>query len=272
MLLRSWLLYYRRRLILAAVLSLAGAVLALFITSAESFTDFGVLWHHFCNCPLHPRDIRGVWLIFAMVTVAIGFTLSIGKGVSRTASSGSNVLFFLTRPVSRVTVFFFPVVLATIVMAVFPVLATLLLLGWLKLVHAPALGHLVAIMEQIPAASRLGAHPSVLSFLSAIEFPRRYLAAISVGLCFYVWIDSSRWVMLSSNSWVRFCNPLSSLWFLYFPLSSLMGKSHEDLLFLTPTRSASLTYVPSTLSIALHFCVAAAILYGCWRVLRTAEL
>ena len=42
-----------------------------------------------------------------------------------------------------------PLLLSTLALAVLPSLGWLLLLGWLKLVHAPALGHLLALVKMV---------------------------------------------------------------------------------------------------------------------------
>ena len=71
MLLRPWLLYYRNRLLIAAGIAVAAALLTLFATSADQANGFRVLWHTPCTCPPQPDDLTAIFVIFAFAAFAI---------------------------------------------------------------------------------------------------------------------------------------------------------------------------------------------------------
>ena len=273
--LRPWLLYYRLRLIIAALLSLLAALAVLFATSSDKLS-LGVLWHQSCTCPVDSSDLAGLFAVFTFLAVTIGWILAFNNGATAATAGRGDTLFFLTRPISRAAALLAPIGLAILAMVLFPLLATLLLLGWLELVHAPSLGHLVAIMEQIPAASHLGPHPSLVSVLLAVDFPRRMAGALSIGLCVYAIIAAQRWLMLSSNNWIKFLGSLAPVvpFLGIFGLGRIFGHSHNlvSILFLVPTHLTALAYLPSGLGIALHLIFTMALIYGFWRVLHRAEL
>jgi hypothetical protein len=273
MFLRPWLLRYRSRLILAAIASLAGVLFVFYWTSAENLTDYGVFWHHFCGCPPDPDDTGILMGNVIFLCFAIGLILGFPNGstASAAASGRGEVSFLLTRPVVRQAVLLCPVAIAVIAMVLFPGMAYLLLFGWLHLVHAPSLGHVLALIELLPSASGLGPHPSLGAVLGAIDLPRRYLAAISVGLCGYALMVCQRWLILSPNKWVKLTGVVSSSSVVLL-CQPFFGKRLGTGLLLTSRRGATLTYLPSTLGIALHFAFFAAVLYACWRVLRSAEV
>jgi hypothetical protein len=273
MFLRPWLLRYRSRLILAAIASLAGVLFVFYWTSAENLTDYGVFWHHFCGCPPDPDDTGILMGNVIFLCFAIGLILGFPNGstASAAASGRGEVSFLLTRPVVRQAVLLCPVAIAVIAMVLFPGMAYLLLFGWLHLVHAPSLGHLLALIELLPSASGLGPHPSLGAVLGAIDLPRRYLAAISVGLCGYALMACQRWLILSPNKWVKVTGAASSFTLLLL-CQPFIGRRLGTGLFLASHRGATLTYLPSTLGIALHFAFFTAVLYACWRVLRSAEV
>lgn len=264
-----WLLLARRRLIASFAVSLFFALVIHMWVSAESLTDVGIFWHHFCGCPVDPDDVR-VLLNFPMTACIVGFFL--GAAYS-TASPGGliNTRFLLTRPISRATVLFAPLGVATAAIAVIPALAYLLLLGWLRLVHAPSLLHLLATLQLLPAVAALGPHPRFFDLLSAIAFPRRYLASIALGLCAYTFMASQRWLQISPSRKLRLFGALPAL-VVMFPVFRLLSRDTANAAFMTPGRGTPLGYAPSTLSIALHFAFTAAIVCGCWRLLRTVEI
>ncbi|AEU38578.1 hypothetical protein [Granulicella mallensis] len=267
---RPWLLLARRRLIAAFVVSFFFALFMHVWVSGESLTDMGIFWHHFCGCPVDPTDFQ-VLLNFPVTAGLVGFFMGLSLKGSNALSSSSNTLFLLTRPVSRASVLLAPLAVATAAVAVFPLLGWLLLLGWLRLVHAPSLLHLLAILQRLPAAAALGPHPRLFDLLSAIEFPRRYLASIALGLCGYTLTASQRWLMTSPNHKLRALGILPNL---IGVLSLVRGpaKRISNAIFMVSGHNGPLNYAPSNLSIALHFVFAAAIVFGCWRLLRKVEI
>ena len=263
-----WFLLARRRLIACFAVSLFFAFAIHMWVSAESLTDVGIFWHHFCGCPVDPDDVR-VILNFPITASLVGFFL--GASFNTASPRGwSSTRFLLTRPISRATVLFAPLTLATAAIAVMPALAFLLLVGWLRLVHAPSLHHFLATLQQLPAVAALGPHPRFFDLLSAIDFPRRYLASIALGLCFYTVMASQRWLLLSPNSKLRILGVFPAF-LVAFPIFRVLGKAIANAIFMTPGRGTPLGYAPSTLSIALHFAFVAAIICGCLRLVYTVE-
>ncbi|MBB5063912.1 hypothetical protein [Granulicella mallensis] len=271
---RPWLILARRRLIVALLGAMGLVLIVHFWVSAENFTDIGIFWHHFCGCPVDPNDVSILLNTFFAPAVLIGIVLGLNFGVaySQTNAFAGHTRFLLTRPILRAAALLVPLAVASVAIAVIPLLAVLLLLGWLRLVHAPSLGHLLATIQQMPAVAALGPHPTFFGLLGAIDFPRRYLAGISIGLCFYAVMASQRWLFISSNKKLRILGAIPPA-LVYFPAFSFFKQHYlATIIFLSVNRSAALTYVPSTLGIALHFVFAAAIVFGCWRILHTVEL
>jgi hypothetical protein len=271
---QSWLLLSRGRLLGAFAASVFFTLFVHMAVSADGPTDLGIFWHHFCGCPVDPDDVR-ILLNFPITFGFVGLVLGIMpiKPLAQQGSpaSVSDTLFLLTRPIPRSTALFAPLAVATVAIAVLPTLAIALLLGWLRLVHAPSLGYLLATIEQIPAVRSLGPHPSFPALLSAIQFPRRYAAAIALGLCSYTILASQRWLILSPNKHLKFLGIFPAV-ILFFPVARLFSGHLINFLLMTPGRAAPLGYAPSTPTIALHYAFAAAVIFGSWRLLRTIEL
>jgi hypothetical protein len=259
MLTYPWLLYYRYRLVAAAISSLLLTCLAHLWVSGDGFLDFGIFWHGFCSCPVDPNDAYFLLNVPPLIALVVGliFGLLTPGAVALPAAAGipGNQLKALSR--------------------FFLTAAFLLLVGWLGLVHAPSLHHLMASIRIIPAVSKLGPHPSFVQVLTAVSASRRYLAAISVGFCAYAILSSQQWLMLSPSKKINALGVVP-VFVLFAPMwliiGQLMVNRMAHVVFLAPGRGASLAYVPSALGIALHLGFAAVILMGCWRVLRTAEL
>jgi hypothetical protein len=159
-------------------------------------------------------------------------------------------------------------------------LTTVILFFAACLAFVPSLGHLLATVQQIPAVRSLGPHPSFPALLSAIQFPRRYAAAIALGLCSYTILASQRWLILSSNKHLKLLGIFPAvvlffpvvLFFLFFQVARLFGGHLINFLLMTPDRGAPLGFAPSTPTIALHYAFATAVVFGSWRLLRTIEL
>jgi hypothetical protein len=163
-------------------------------------------------------------------------------------SFNMEVCFLFTRPISRSAAVLRPLAIASFAIAVFAALP----LGW-----------------RVPAT---------------IHFACFYLAAVSSGLCGYSLAVSRRWLELSPNEGPRILGSLvgvtlalSILAGLFalppHPLSLLYDSTFFRFLFLwAPSELGGSSYLPSIMSIALHFAFAAGVLYGCWHVLQHIEL
>ncbi len=273
MLLRPYLLLYRKRLITSAVVSLLSAIFILLITSADSFLDIGIFWHHVCDCPPTARDARTLAELFAFTSFTLSAILGISSGFVAvpTTSLQWQTRFLLTRPARRSTRILLPLLLSTLAIAILPALAWLLLLGWLQLVHAPVLGHLLALVELVHSVSMVGPNPSFLRVMEAFHIGRRIVASLSVGLSLYAVWASQRWLVLSSNVRLRVLGMLPFL-LIYVPSLRIFSDRVLSAILLFIPKGASVSYLPSTLAIALHFVFAVAVLYGSWWLLQRTEL
>jgi hypothetical protein len=271
MLFRPHLRLLRGRLIAAAVVAL-GVVLIEFMATVSDDLTLGAFWHQACTCPVDPSDVR-ILLSLALDFVFIAGILGYMSGTSKNSQSlpqPSSLRFMLTRPQSRLDLILAPFLIAATAITLLPGLAWLLLIGWLYLVHAPSLGHLVAILETIPAASHLGPHPSFLALAAATHMGRFYLAGISVGLCVYIFLTSSRWLMQSRFISIKIVGLFSSV-FVFLLIFALRFAWMRSLLF-SPPHYEAVTYLPSQFAIALHFAFALAWFYGTLRIMRDLEL
>jgi len=285
MLLRPFFTLLRGRLIVVFILTMLIVLLVFFNSSAESATDLSIFWHKFCGCPPDPHDVLFFLYSFSVIACyaggILGFITGLRLGVN-IAGQGSNPVatgdtrLLLTRPIPRRTVILNPFVIATAALTLFPALAYLLLFGWLNLVHAPALAHIAADAQLIPAVASLGPHPAFFAALTASHAWRFYLAAISIGLCTYSILYAQRWLALNANKHLRLLGIASLLLFIFVPgiLSfAVFGKSPILLaLVMWAPRASSLDFQPSILAIVLHFAFAAAVLYGSWRLVQQADL
>jgi hypothetical protein len=270
MLLRPHLRLLRNRLIIAAIVTFVGVVIEFMATSASDLS-FGVFWHQACNCPVELSDVR-ILVEVAFDFVIIGGILGYmsGGGNAQSYAQPAALRFMLTRPQSRLDLVLTPFLISATAIALLPGFVWMLLVGWLYLVHAPSLGHLVAILETIPAASQLGSHPTFRALTAAAHLGRFYLAGISVGLCIYVFLSSSRWLMQSRFTSLKIVGLFSSVFLLL--LFILMRIAWTRSLLFIPANHAALTYLPSQTAIALHFAFAAAWCYGTLRVARDLQL
>ena len=273
MFLRPYLLIYRNRLIVAAIATLLSAILVLFISAADSLTDIGVFWHHVCGCPISPGHAHMLVQSFNFTALFLPFILAMNAGSAgaRPPVFQRDVLFLLTRPQPRRALILQPLLVAASALAILPALSWLLLLGWLRMVHAPSLGYLVALTEMIPSASHLGPHPSLLTLMLALNMGRRYLAAFSVGLSLYAFLAVQRWLLLSPSPRLRMLGSLQFL-VIFAPASHIVSFGVFGAIMLWSPSGSSLSYLPSNLGIMLHFAFAGAMLYASWRLLQHVEL
>ena len=289
MIFRPYLILLRGRLIFVAICSMLVVLTAFSVTSADNLTDIGVFWHHFCGCAPVPKDVRILLYSCTLICFYMGAALGIVTGLSLNfggagmagAASGPIALgdtrFLLTRPIQRGAVLLHQLAIAAAAVTLIPALCYLLLLAWLRLIHAPALGHLAADMALIPSVAMLGPQPSFFRLLAAAHLWRFYLAAISIGLCTYAITAAQRWVVLSSNKWLRLLAIIPLVPFIFGPMFFMLAGSGGGFAILEwallwAPKGATLDFQPSALGIALHFAFAGAVICGCWRILRSAEL
>jgi hypothetical protein len=265
MLLRPHLLLLRTRFIVAAGVMIGFVLLTFLFTSSDSLS-LAIFWNRACTCPVDPSDLRILFsssMDFAFVGGAMAFLSGYGPAIL-----ASN-RFLLTRPESRLQLLLAPFLISAAAIVLLPGLVWLLLLGWLQMVHAPVLGHLVAILELVPAASHLGPHPTFWALVNATHLGRIYLAGISLGLFLYVFFSSSRWFVLSRFRAVKIIGLFGSA---LLPLSAVFMRFIPRSFVFLPPHEAAFTYLPSTLAIALHFAIAAAWFYGTLWIVRDLEL
>jgi hypothetical protein len=279
--LRPFILLARDRLILLAVMSLMPILVVFYMSTAGHFTDIGVFWHHFSgNAPV-ARDtyplLYGWNILYIYLGATLGFAPTFGAKAQASGASGmggglNSARFLLTRPTSRISALLRPFAIATVALAIIPALNLLLLLGWLSLVHAPSLGHLVALLELVPSASTLGPHPSFFTLLVASHFLRYSLSGYALGLCSYAALTASQWLTLSASSWLRFlgATPLFALY--CGPLLMIHAGALRSTVLMLPEKGASLAVQPSLVAIVLHLAFAAAALCASWSLIRRTEL
>jgi hypothetical protein len=274
MMLRAFLLINRKRLITAAIASVALVMITHVWVSADSLSAIpGVFWHHFCGCPPEADDAATLLRSFSILSSFIGLTLGFNM-IANTTNSNlalNTRRFLLTRPVSRLGLQIYPLLIAFAAIALFPIATWGLLLLWLKLVHAPTLGHLVALIKLVPNVASLGPHPTLESLVSAAQFGRVYLAAVSVGLLSYAFFDAARWFLISPRPWLRWFAAVS-MFFVWAPNLLPRSWSIGPSIFLIAPHGAGLTYIPSTLGIMVHLASALLLLYLAQFTLREAEL
>lgn len=285
MLLRPFLMLARGRLILVAVLSMLAVLFVFSATATERITDIGIYWHHFCGCAPDAEDTRRLlqpWsLLYLMLGAVLGLTLAPGINAQGMGTGGwgggwplaiGDTRYLLTRPIPRNSVLLRPLAIATSALAFIPALCILLLLGWLRLVHAPSLGYLVALLRLVPSTYSLGPHPSLFGLLAASHFLRFYIAGFSVGLCSYAAGTAQRWLSVSPNTKLRGLSPLPFVAIILAPQLMIFTGAFGRAVLLLPQKGFSLDFQPSILSISLHFAFAAAVIYGTWKLLQHTEL
>ena len=284
MLLRPFLMLARGRLILVAVISMLFVLFVFSATAAERITDIGIYWHYFCGCAPDAEDTRrllDIWsFLYLYLGGVLGLTMAPGinaPGMSAGGMGGGwplavgDTRFLLTRPIPRNSVLLRPLAIATAALAFIPALCILLLLGWLRLVHAPSLGYLVALLKLVPSTYSLGPHPSLFGLLAASHFLRFYIAGFSIGLCSYSVLTAHRWLNFSSNTKLRGLSVLPFVAIFSVPLL-IHSKALLSAVLLLPQRGFSLDFQPTIFSITLHFFFAAAVIYGTWKLLQHTEL
>ena len=274
-----YLRMYRFRLVCAVALSVSVALLLLYFTSAESLTDVGVLWHHFCGCAPEASDVYALLYLPVATCGGIGVILGLGVGTGLgPAANGistpgaAEMRFLFTRPTTRAAVLLTPLLIAATAITVLPAAGLLLLIGWLYAVHAPALGHLVDIARLMPSATNLGPHPGLLAVLKATHFARFYLSAISVGLCAYALYFGQRWWIRSPYTWLRVFGALATVFLPMFPALAFVFKRAIPLMLLNLSTPKSLYSEPWSVLILLHVLFAAICLLSAWQIARSTDL
>ncbi len=251
-----FLLLARKPLLAVTIVSLACALLGILTTSANSFFNPDVLWHTASLRKATARDghvlLGSLFLMETVTALILGGSWSIGP-VGAPADT-ARARFLLTRPKSRSTLFLAPLLLAVAGLVCIPALTALLLIGWLALVRAPVLGHLIAVARLLPSASHLGAHPGLLPLLVSLHIGAHYLAGFSVGFCIISLFHARRWLIFSQNQAVRRCAYLSTSMIGFLPALLIWVKPATSVLLLDPGSFV----LPSTLNIFLHVSFAVA--------------
>lgn len=270
---------YRFRLIWSSVLAVLFALAMLYLTSAESLHDYGVLWHHFCGCAPDPTDVYAMLYLPVVTCGGIGMIMGIGVGTGLgsnasgiTTPGSAEMRFLFTRPTRRATVLLAPLVIALIAIMTIPTAALLSLIGWLWLVHAPALGHLLDIVRLIPTAANIGRNPTLFTVIRAAHFARFYFSAISIGVCGYTFYFGQRWWIRSSHTWLRIAGAFGPVLIPILPAFAFLSKRIVLVSLLNLTTYRSLGAKPSSWLIVAHFGVAAACLLSAWQIARRGEL
>ena len=265
MLLRPYLILYRNRLVAAAIFSLLAALVEAMLSA------------NLCNCLPGSAEVpnRFFYVVdLSNVILCIFLGLILGFGPAGTLHGGSSqVCFLLTRPIARTSIQLYPLLIATMAIALLPGLGWLVLLACLRLLHSPWLTHLLANAERVPSASALGPNPGLLPLLGAMHLGPRYIAAVSVGLGMYAPLAAQRWLMLNRQKALRIVGQIT-VFILVLPMAIpllLSIPSFASAVFLLPPPHAGLTYLPSHLGVALHLAFAAAWICGTFVLLREME-
>ncbi len=272
MLLRPFLLLYRRRLIWVGICALVLVAAVFFLTVGFSAS---------CGCAPDASDARALLntcCILCLYTgMAMGFTTGLLLGAGNTAAPAGGPVavgdtrFLLTRPLPRPRLLLEPLAIAGLAITLIPAAAILLVLGGVAVFRPSALHDLLTVVRFIPGTAQLGLHPSLLDILAAIQFWRLYAAAISVGLCGYAVMSAQRWAQLSRSSRVRKLALLPLLLLFGTPWIMISSDSLRTVVLLLPPRGI-LSYQPSLLGIALHLAFAAGVMAGCIRLTQRADL
>ena len=275
----AYLPLYRSRLTWAALIAIIFTLGMLYITSADSLFDVGVLWHHFCGCAPAPSD---VYAMICLPVVACGATgvfmgLGVGTGVGPnpsgiTTPGAAEMCFLFTRPTKRATVLLAPLAIATAAIVVIPAAVLCALTGWLWLVHSPALGHLLDIVRLVPSAANIGPHPSPLHVIRAAHMLRFYASAVSIGVCTYAFYFGQRWWIRSPQRSLRIAGAFGPLLLPILPAISFSSPRLVLIALLNIATPRSLAMQPSSWLIGAHLSVAAFCLLSAWQIARSAEL
>jgi hypothetical protein len=255
----------------AAVVCLACALFGILSTSAGSFWDLGVLWHTTSHRRVTPADthllLGSLFVMEALAALILGGSSSIGA--TNLPADTARARFLLTRPKSRLSVFLAPWLLATAGLFCIPALVVFVIIGWLALVRAPVLNHLVAIAQIIPSSvSPLGAHPGLIPLLASLHIGARYLAGFSLGICMVSLFHAKRWLIFSQNPTIRSCAYFSTSFVYFMPAMIVFSKPIASELLLLP---GSFT-LPSMLNIGLHLVFALALCVFTLRFIHKIEI
>ena len=257
--------------LVAAVVCLACALFGILSTSAGSFWDLGVLWHTASHRRVSPADthllLGSLFGMEVLAALILGGSSSIG--VTNLPADTARARFLLTRPKSRSSVFFAPWLLAMAGLFCIPALIAFVTIGWLALVHAPVLDHLVAIAQIIPPYVALsGAHPGLIPLLASLHMGARYLAGFSLGICIVSLLHAKRWLIFSNNAAIRSCASFSTSLIYFIPALIMFSKPIASVLLLLP---GSFT-LPSVLNITLHLGFAVVLCVFTLRFIHKVEI
>ena len=256
-----WFVLYRRRLIGVAVMAI---LIASFFVFLVCFTP--------CDCPQNYHgDATVLSVALSFGAIAVGAILSIGIVGNKPGMKG-HTIFLFTRPALRHDQLVQPLLIATPAIALLPALAWAVVLAALRLVHVAWLAHMLAVVETAPSVAGLGPHPSFLLLMAALHIARRSVAAASVGLCVYAIYAAQRWLLLSDSKRLNALAILPALAVPSVPFWRFVNHRALSALLLFPPPGGSLDDMPSTFAIAAHLAFAAAVLWGCWELVKRVEI
>ena len=270
----AFLRMYRTRLWMAAAFSLVVVLIDIYLAVAHC-GGWRMFWRGECNYPPRAFECRTLMVGCAVICFYVGAGLGIPSGRGMFAGNGSitqgDTRFLLTRPISRLGLLLQPLAIALCALLVLPFASILLLLGWFWMVKAPALDHIRALLQLVPAAARLGPDASLWSVAAAAHFWQYYAAAWSLGFCSYALMSSQRWLGLSQNWQLKIAGGLMLPALFYAPIYLVRSSFFRHVVLLVPAQGSSLDVAPSLLGISSHVIFALLVMYGCWRLARIVE-
>ena len=260
MLFRAYCILFRRRLLAAAFVALFAPALSVLVVA------------HLCACDTNTvtNDLKLPLAFLSIVVQLLGIIFGVGVA-SQAPGMPSEARFLLTRPIPRLVMQFYPLVIATAAIVLLPMLGWAVVLGVLRLARAPMLARLTSVVFVYPQIQLLGPHPSLAAILGAMQTGRRYLAAVSVGVAIFTLFAALRWCAASTNKRLRLIGNLG----VFLPVLSatfLWRSSLSQAILLLQTRHGSPDYLPSNMGIALHFVFAAACICAQFVVMRDIEI
>jgi hypothetical protein len=264
-----FLLSARKPLLASLIASFAIGLIGILLVSTHRLWDLGVLWHTASQRRATPADLHvllaSLFVMEALTAIILAGGVSLGAGLG---ADRARAIFLLTRPRTRSALFLTPLLLASAALLLIPAATALLLIGWLALVHAPVLYHLIAIARLVPSVSPLGMHPGLLPLLGSLHLGTRYLAGFAFGIAVVAIVHTRRWLLFSPNPTVKRLVLASTLLYYLLPAMIAFAKPVAFALLLKPGAFA----LPSALNIALHLGFAAALCLFTLRFMQRIEM
>jgi hypothetical protein len=246
----------------ATILLLAPPVILLMSSRFDS-----ILWRGIPSGPASARDVLGLigGIFYASFLAAWVF------GYPNSVVWKANLPFFLTRPMRRVPLFMFPVVLDAAIMLVAPVIGWAALMLWLRLVNPSALGYLRGMLETLSGVP-ISAHPSWISLFAAAHMGRWFLAGSLLGICAAAAFNLGRWLLVAppGNGW-RWGSIFATAPAYLIALPFFWRYLPHPLVFLGPKGSEFHT-PPSTVNLLAHLAFVVVVMLPGFRFLDQLEM